>query len=155
MFWGSRPGEAYNRQAVQAKLQHNRSLPCCFVTRVVRSKRGGKIVTTLTIRTTHSYKPLLFDLSVSLINMSTAQAANKNRPFSLHPLSQNPLVTRDDFAAACASLLDPLEAGFSPEKALVRVGGTGTRCEYHVIFPVVIHGSNTRLPRWERCAWPS
>ncbi|THW18321.1 hypothetical protein D6D24_03450 [Aureobasidium pullulans] len=59
--------------------------------------------------------------------MSTAQAASQNRPFPLHPLSQNALVTRDDFAAACASLLDPLEAGFSPEKALVKVGGSGTR----------------------------
>jgi hypothetical protein len=67
--------------------------------------------------------------------MSTAQAASQNRPFPLHPLSQNPLVTRDDFAAACASLLDPLEAGFSPERALVRVGGSGTRCEYHIILP--------------------
>lgn len=87
--------------------------------------------------------------------MSTAQAASKNRPFPLHPLSQNPLVTRDDFAAACASLLDPLEAGFSPEKALVRVGGTGTRCKYHIIFPVVIEGSKTVFPWREKRTWPS
>lgn len=83
--------------------------------------------------------------------MSTAQAASKNRPFPLHPLSQNPLVTRDDFAAACASLLDPLEAGFSLKKALVRVGGTGTRCEYHAIFPVVTTGSKAGLPSWKKC----
>jgi hypothetical protein len=80
--------------------------------------------------------------------MSTAQAASNNRPFPLHPLSQNPLVTRDDFAAACASLLDPLEAGFSPEKALVRVGGSGTRCEYHTIFPVVVKSSKIDLPEY-------
>ncbi|KAK4552181.1 hypothetical protein LTR86_010535 [Recurvomyces mirabilis] len=59
--------------------------------------------------------------------MSTARTAERNQPFASHPFSQNPLKTRDDVAAACASLLDPLEAGFSPECALVRVGGTGTR----------------------------
>lgn len=61
--------------------------------------------------------------------MSTARIAAANQPFPPHPFSQNPLKTREDVAAACASLLDPLEAGFSPECALVRVGGTGTRCE--------------------------
>jgi hypothetical protein len=83
--------------------------------------------------------------------MSTAQAASNNRPFQLHPLSQNPLVTRDDFAAACASLLDPLEAGFSPEKALVRVGGSGTRCEYHIILPGVVKSTKMDMPGSALC----
>ncbi|KAK3711700.1 hypothetical protein LTR37_009477 [Vermiconidia calcicola] len=59
--------------------------------------------------------------------MSTARTAEANQPFPAHPFSKNPLKTRDDVVAACASLLDPLEAGFSPECALVRVGGSGTR----------------------------
>ncbi|EMC94496.1 hypothetical protein BAUCODRAFT_140813 [Baudoinia panamericana UAMH 10762] len=59
--------------------------------------------------------------------MSTAQIAEANQPFPAHPFSKNALKTREDVVAACASLLDPLEAGFSPECALVRVGGTGTR----------------------------
>ena len=66
--------------------------------------------------------------------MSTAQIASYNRPFPRHPLSRNPLVTREDLAAACASLLDPLEAGFSPEFALVKVGGSGTRCKSRPSF---------------------
>lgn len=55
--------------------------------------------------------------------------AEANQPFPAHPFSKNPLKTRQDVVDACASLLDPLEAGFSPECAMVRVGGTGTRCE--------------------------
>ncbi|TKA62060.1 hypothetical protein B0A55_11039, partial [Friedmanniomyces simplex] len=59
--------------------------------------------------------------------MSTARTAEANQPFPAHPFSKNPLKSRDDVAAACASLLDPLAAGFSPGCAMVRVGGTGTR----------------------------
>ncbi|USW48654.1 hypothetical protein Slin15195_G019730 [Septoria linicola] len=59
--------------------------------------------------------------------MSTARAAEANQPFPTHAFSRNTFKTRDDVANACASLLDPLHAGFSPERALVRVGGTGTR----------------------------
>ncbi|KAK5132111.1 hypothetical protein LTR08_000362 [Meristemomyces frigidus] len=59
--------------------------------------------------------------------MSTARIAEANQPFASHAFSRNPLKDRDDVVAACASLLDPLEAGFSPERAMVRVGGTGTR----------------------------
>ncbi|KAK4888496.1 hypothetical protein LTR27_012609 [Elasticomyces elasticus] len=59
--------------------------------------------------------------------MSTARTAAANQPFPAHPFSKNALKTRDDVIAACASLLDPLEAGFSPECAMVSVGGTGTR----------------------------
>ncbi|KAF2164533.1 hypothetical protein M409DRAFT_24934 [Zasmidium cellare ATCC 36951] len=59
--------------------------------------------------------------------MSTARIAEANQPFATHAFSQNPFRTRDDVVTACASLLDPLEAGFSPGCALVRVGGTGTR----------------------------
>ncbi|KAI7704195.1 hypothetical protein KC322_g6797, partial [Hortaea werneckii] len=59
--------------------------------------------------------------------MSTARIAEANQPFPAHPWSRNPLKTREDVVAACASLLDPLEAGFSPECAMVRIGGTGTR----------------------------
>ncbi|PSK38474.1 hypothetical protein B9Z65_6027 [Elsinoe australis] len=59
--------------------------------------------------------------------MSTAKIAEANQPFPPHPFSQNPIRTRDDVVAACASLLDPLEHGFSKERGLVRVGGTGTR----------------------------
>ena len=55
--------------------------------------------------------------------------AEANQPFPAHPFSKNPLKSRQDVVDACASLLDPLEAGFSPECAMVRVGGTGTRCE--------------------------
>lgn len=58
-----------------------------------------------------------------------ANFAEANQPFPAHPFSQNPLKSRQDVVDACASLLDPLEAGFSPECATVRVGGTGTRCE--------------------------
>ncbi|OQO08614.1 hypothetical protein B0A48_06484 [Cryoendolithus antarcticus] len=58
---------------------------------------------------------------------STVQTAEANQPFAPHPFSSNPLKSRQDVADACASLLDPLEAGFSPERALVRVGGTGAR----------------------------
>lgn len=61
--------------------------------------------------------------------MSTGKIAEANQPFPSHAFSKNPLKTRQDVVDACASLLDPLEAGFSPECALVRVGGTGTRCE--------------------------
>lgn len=59
----------------------------------------------------------------------TVHFAEANQPFPAHPFSQNPLKSRQDVVDACASLLDPLEAGFSPECALVRVGGTGARCE--------------------------
>lgn len=59
--------------------------------------------------------------------MSTARIAESNQPFPAHPFSQNSFTTRQDVADACASLLDPLEAGFSRGYALVRVGGTGTR----------------------------
>lgn len=62
--------------------------------------------------------------------MSTAGIAQANQPFQAHPFSRNQLKTREDVAEACASLLDPLEAGFSPACALVRVGGTGTKCKY-------------------------
>ncbi|EME89031.1 uncharacterized protein MYCFIDRAFT_185473 [Pseudocercospora fijiensis CIRAD86] len=59
--------------------------------------------------------------------MSTARIAEANQPFPPHAFSTNPLKARDDIAAACASLLDPLEPGFSKNRALVRVGGSGTR----------------------------
>ena len=54
--------------------------------------------------------------------------AESNQSHPSHPFSINPFKNREDVIAACASLLDPLEAGFSPQCALVRVGGTGTRC---------------------------
>ena len=66
--------------------------------------------------------------------MSTARIAESNQPFAAHPFSRNAFKSRDDVVAACASLLDPLEAGFSPECALIRVGGTGTRCMNVVLF---------------------
>ena len=79
----------------------------------------------------------VFDIDLKLagayVTMS-ARIAERNQPFPAHPFSNNPFKTRDDVVAACASLLDPLEAGFSPECALVRVGGTGTRCRYYVSF---------------------
>ncbi|KAG8626024.1 hypothetical protein KVT40_006425 [Elsinoe batatas] len=59
--------------------------------------------------------------------MPTIKVAETNQPFRPQAFSQNPLKTREDVVAACAALLDPLEAGFSPECGLVRVGGTGTR----------------------------
>lgn len=62
--------------------------------------------------------------------MPSMNVAEANQPFPAHPFSKNPLKTRQDVVDACASLLDPLEAGFSPECAMVRVGGTGTRCEF-------------------------
>jgi hypothetical protein len=62
--------------------------------------------------------------------MPPMNVAEANQPFPAHPFSQNPLKTRQDVVDACASLLDPLEAGFSPECAMIRVGGTGTRCEF-------------------------
>jgi hypothetical protein len=61
--------------------------------------------------------------------MAPVHFAEANQPFAAHPFSQNPLKSRQDVVDACASLLDPLEAGFSPECATVRVGGTGARCE--------------------------
>lgn len=64
--------------------------------------------------------------------MSTARTAEANQPFAAHAFSNNSFKTRDDVVAACASLLDPLEAGFSPECAMVRVGGTGTRCRQSI-----------------------
>lgn len=67
--------------------------------------------------------------------MPTAQVAEKNQPFKSHPIAHNPLKTRKDVADACASLLDPLVAGFSPECALIRVGGTGTRCQFLLSQP--------------------
>lgn len=60
--------------------------------------------------------------------MSTAAVAAANQPFPQHAFSKNPMKTRDDVADACRALLDPLASGFSPECALIRVGGTGTRC---------------------------
>lgn len=74
--------------------------------------------------------PVELSSSITFTTMSTAETARANQPFQKHAFSQNPLKTRKDVAAACASLLDPLVAGFSPEYALIRVGGTGTRCEY-------------------------
>lgn len=71
--------------------------------------------------------------------MSTAKIAEANQPFPPHPFSQNPIRTRDDVVAACASLLDPLEHGFSKERALVRVGGTGTRCTSSVSLRLRYH----------------
>jgi hypothetical protein len=68
-------------------------------------------------------------------NMAPMNVAEANQPFPAHPFSQNPLKTRQDVVDACASLLDPLEAGFSPECAMVRVGGTGTRCEFTSRYP--------------------
>jgi hypothetical protein len=62
--------------------------------------------------------------------MAPVHFAEANQPFAAHPFSQNPLKSRQDVVDACASLLDPLEAGFSPECATVRVGGTGARCEF-------------------------
>ena len=62
--------------------------------------------------------------------MSTAKIAEANQPFPAHAFSKNDYRTRDDVIAGCAALLDPLEAGFSPECALVRCGGTGTRCKF-------------------------
>ncbi|KAK6527444.1 hypothetical protein TWF694_004433 [Orbilia ellipsospora] len=47
------------------------------------------------------------------------------KPFN--PLSGNPLVTRDDFAKACTSLLDPLLPSLSPGGSAVKLGETGTR----------------------------
>lgn len=64
--------------------------------------------------------------------MPPMNVAEANQPFPAHPFSKNPLKTRQDVVDACGSLLDPLEAGFSPECAMVRVGGTGTRCEFLV-----------------------
>jgi hypothetical protein len=66
--------------------------------------------------------------------MAPMNVAEANQPFPAHPFSQNPLKTRQDVVDACASLLDPLEAGFSPECAMIRVGGTGTRCELPLAF---------------------
>ncbi|EGP87831.1 uncharacterized protein MYCGRDRAFT_70742 [Zymoseptoria tritici IPO323] len=56
-----------------------------------------------------------------------AHITESNQPFLPHPFSRNPLKTREDAVSACASLLDPLEHGFSEKCAFVRVGGTGTR----------------------------
>ncbi|KAL1587972.1 hypothetical protein WHR41_03301 [Cladosporium halotolerans] len=58
---------------------------------------------------------------------STGKVAAANQPFPPHAFAQNPLKDRQDVVDACAALLDPLEAGFSPQCAMVRVGGTGTR----------------------------
>ncbi|CAK1354061.1 unnamed protein product [Cercospora beticola] len=60
--------------------------------------------------------------------MSTTHlVAESNQPFPSHRFSQNAFKTREDVIEACKALLDPLEAGFSKERALVRVGGTGTK----------------------------
>ncbi|KAF2235254.1 hypothetical protein EV356DRAFT_445280 [Viridothelium virens] len=59
--------------------------------------------------------------------MNAHSIAEANRAAPHHPWSQNPLRTREDVANACKSLLDPLRAGFSPKRAYVRVGSTGTR----------------------------
>ena len=71
--------------------------------------------------------------NITRSNMPPMNVAEANQPFPAHPFSKNPLKTRQDVVDACASLLDPLEAGFSPECAMVRVGGTGTRCEYFMV----------------------
>ncbi|EPS41929.1 hypothetical protein H072_4111 [Dactylellina haptotyla CBS 200.50] len=47
------------------------------------------------------------------------------KPFN--PLVNNPLTSRDDFARACISLLDPLIPNFSPGCSVVKLGETGTR----------------------------
>ncbi|KAK4636325.1 hypothetical protein CLAFUW4_00396 [Fulvia fulva] len=60
---------------------------------------------------------------------TTSCVAEANQACPPHPFSQNRFETRDDVIAACSSLLDPLESGFSPECALVRVGSTGTRSQ--------------------------
>jgi hypothetical protein len=78
-------------------------------------------------------------------NMPPMNVAEANQPFPAHPFSKNPLKTRQDVVDACASLLDPLEAGFSPECAMVRVGGTGTRCEFLVHEECVIPVRSRRL----------
>ena len=70
-----------------------------------------------------------FLLCSASVTMSTARIAEENQPFPAHPFSRNAFESRDDVVDACASLLDPLETGFSPECAMVRVGGTGTRCK--------------------------
>lgn len=57
----------------------------------------------------------------------SATTANNNRAFDLHPFSTNPFKSRNDVVDAVASLLDPLLPGFSPQNALIKVGGTGTR----------------------------
>ncbi|KAH9838214.1 putative protein conserved in bacteria (DUF2264) [Teratosphaeria destructans] len=59
--------------------------------------------------------------------MSSARRAQSNHPFPPHAFSRNAFKSRDDVAAACSSLLDPLEAAFSPGCALIHVGGTGTK----------------------------
>ncbi|KAF2212427.1 hypothetical protein CERZMDRAFT_112121 [Cercospora zeae-maydis SCOH1-5] len=58
---------------------------------------------------------------------TTHSVAENNQPFPSHRFSQNDFKTRGDVIEACKALLDPLEAGFSKERALVRVGGTGTK----------------------------
>ncbi|KAF3199284.1 hypothetical protein TWF106_003968 [Orbilia oligospora] len=47
------------------------------------------------------------------------------KPFN--PLAGNPLATRDDFAKACISLLDPLIPSLTPGSSAVKLGETGTR----------------------------
>ena len=74
--------------------------------------------------------------------MSTAKVAAANQPFPAHAFSKNAFKTRDDVASGCASLLDPLEAGFSRECALVRCGGTGTRCRLQTSN---CHGDHAQL----------
>ncbi|OMP86904.1 hypothetical protein BK809_0000579 [Diplodia seriata] len=82
--------------------------------------------------------------------MTAAQRTNNhglaasNRPFPPHPFSTNPLRTRADVAAACASLLDPLAAGTSAGGALVRIGGgTGTRFD-----ETAVQGEGYARPLW-------
>ncbi|KAK8238290.1 hypothetical protein HDK90DRAFT_411673 [Phyllosticta capitalensis] len=58
---------------------------------------------------------------------ASAAAAARNRSHPPHPFSLNFFSTRDDVAAACIALLDPLRAGASPGGALIRVGASGTR----------------------------
>ncbi|KAK7552233.1 hypothetical protein IWX49DRAFT_242084 [Phyllosticta citricarpa] len=58
---------------------------------------------------------------------ASAATASRNRSHPPHPFSLNPIATRDDLAAACIALLDPLRAGASPGGALIRVGASGTR----------------------------
>jgi hypothetical protein len=84
-------------------------------------------------------------------NMPPMNVAEANQPFPAHPFSKNPLQSRQDVVDACASLLDPLEAGFSPECAMVRVGGTGTRCEFSV-HQRYVPSAKSRRRLTQRCS---
>jgi hypothetical protein len=106
----------------------------------VRTKEAGRFVSTLPSQF-RLYNPAIlsssvhtyFECSLSSSKMPPMNVAKANQPFPAHPFSKNPLKSRQDVVDACASLLDPLEAGFSPECAMIRVGGTGTRCEFLIL----------------------